>query len=95
MTNAVSLRVSQKLLRVLWGQDSLHRQLQVQRLPQPRRRLGRQEGGASDVNDVDGDVISHDGGSWSTSPEYSEPQGEADALYREWGIQAAWGQQVS
>ena len=92
---------------MLRSQDPLHRQLQVHRMQEPggrprQPRPGHQEGGRRDVDNVDNDVIvdsdviNHVGGDdCGTNPESSKPQGEVGALYREWGVQAARGCQVS
>ena len=84
---------------MLRSQDPLHRQLQVHGLQEPggrpRRCASHQEGADNDVI-VDSDVINHVGGDdCGTNPESSKPQGEVGALYREWGVQAARGCQVS
>ena len=99
LTCEICFRMSQKLLRVLRSQDPLHRQLQVHGLQEPggrpRRCASHQEGAGRDVNNVDGDVIDHDGGDGSTNPESSKPQGEVGTLHRQWVVQAARGHQVS
>ena len=84
---------------MLRSQDPLHRQLQVHGLQEPggrpRRRASHQEGAGRDVNNVDGDVIDHNGGDGSTNPESSKPQGEVGTLHRKRVVQAARGHQVS